>query len=188
MNWCYYPYKTVCGLRYLGALLTKDCLCPEGQFGMGITNGCICYNGIIPGSQANVQCNVGYQLLGNSTQLLCQGNGLWSDMQPRCEKRATSQGTAPIAVRKCVMGIEWFYFYFWSFKRQCKSWCNSWRSSGICFCYIVPAGSDVFYCKDETRFWHKEGKKWVGKGEVGAVEEHAWVHWKWTASPMTSSM
>ena len=46
------------------------------------------------GSQASVKCNAGYQLQGNST-LVCQGDGLWSGVQPMCSKQAPPTGNIP---------------------------------------------------------------------------------------------
>ena len=102
---------TVCPLGYLGTPSSKQCFCFGGNLSLDIPNGCVCYNGIMTGSQASVKCNAGYQLQGNST-LVCQGDGLWSGVQPMCSKQAPPTGNIHVPIQTC-MDIAHMYKACW---------------------------------------------------------------------------
>ena len=81
---------TACQPTMLGEnqdnLVHSSCF-SAGSLGTGsvtIPNGVACYNGNNSGSVATYQCTKGYTLSGNS-QWICQRDGNWNGMIPRCE-------------------------------------------------------------------------------------------------------
>ena len=62
-------------------LTVIDC----GNPGMPM-NGSVTYNGTYVTSVAKFTCDFGFDLIGNS-QRVCQPDGTWSNMVPRCRRK-----------------------------------------------------------------------------------------------------
>ena len=72
-----------------------------------LVNGMVTSNGTYVTSVATFTCDFGYELIG-SRQRVCQSDGTWSNMVPRCDGKLLVfvQGH-----RKCMVQPKWHLLY-----------------------------------------------------------------------------
>eukprot|EP00731_Ephydatia_muelleri_P009932 Em0005g518a len=89
-NQCVIIRGSWCAPRALGTASVVTCACSDGSFGLLIPNGCACFTGIVPSSQASVECDNRSRRVGSDV-LLCRPDGSWGGgVLPQCSPLETT--------------------------------------------------------------------------------------------------